>query len=424
MFVRYPAAGKAKTRLIPALGEAGAASLSKRMTEHTLDWASRLAGKDGDSLEVRFDGCSAPDMEAWLGPGFRYVPQGDGDVGVRMDRAFRESFSAGIKKAVLVGTDIPELTVFHVREAWKALDDSDVVLGPTVDGGYCLVGLRTDAPGLFQGPAWSTDKVLAATLAKTAAAGLAVRLLPLLRDVDGPDDLPAWERVDRRSLSIVIPTLNEGRRLSDALGSVGRPPGTEVIIADAGSRDDTLEIAKRAGAKIVSCRPGRGGQLNAGAAAASGDILLFLHADTRLPEGYAGLVREAMGDPEIAGGSFALKFEPCPPLLKVIEATANWRTRLFHLPFGDQAIFVRGALFRLVEGFRDIPLMEDVEFARRLHRAGRIAFLRPPVRTSSRAYEKGVLRATLRNKVVFAGYVLGVPPDRLERFYRRKRKPT
>ncbi len=420
VFVRNPAAGTVKTRLIPALGEEGAASLYKDMAEYTFRWASRLASKNRGVLEVRFDRGSIRDMEGWLGKGFRYLPQGEGDVGARMSRAFRENFMEGIRKAVLIGTDLPGLTVFHVREAWKALDDADMVVAPASDGGYGLIGLRRDAPEIFRGFEWSTDKVLEETLARAAAAGLSVKVLPTLRDIDVPADLPVWEVTVRRFLSVIIPTLNEERHIGQTLASLGKPPDTEVIVADGGSRDGTVDVARQAGAKIVSSRPGRGGQLNAGAAAAAGDILLFLHADTRPPEHCAELVRGALDDPEIAGGHFALKFEPCPPLLKVNEVTANLRSRLFRLPFGDQAIFVRNSLFRLLGGYREIPLMEDVEFARRLRLAGRTVFLRPPVRTSSRNYAGRYWRTNVKNKIIFIGYFLGVSPGRLAKIYRAK----
>ena len=420
VFVRYPVAGRVKTRLIPVLGEDGAASLSRSMAEHTLKWASRLSGKRRADLEVRFDGGSIPEMAAWLGENVRCIPQGDGDLGDRMSRAFRDSFMDGVKKTVLIGTDIPELTVFHIRAAWKTLDENDAVLVPAPDGGYGLIGLRRFSPEIFQGLAWGTNTVLEGTLAKAADLGLCVKTFPAQPDVDVAADLPVWERTKRRFLSIVIPTLNEGPRLKRTLDSISGSPDTEVIVADGGSRDETLSIARKAGTKIVSCRPGRGGQLNAGATEASGSILLFLHADTLLPDNHAALVRGALEDPLVAGGSFALKFEPGPPLLKINEITANWRTRLFHLPFGDQALFVRGSLFRLLGGYKNIPLMEDVDFARRLHRAGRTVVLRPPVLTSSRKYAGGYWRRSITNKVVFAGYFLGVSPERLANLYQKK----
>jgi GT2 family glycosyltransferase len=154
--------------------------------------------------------------------------------------------------------------------------------------------------------------------------------------------------------------------------------------------------------------------MNAGASEASGDFLLFLHADTALPDNFSSLIRQAMTDPEVVGGSFALKIQPSTALLRYIERNVTWRTKLFRLPYGDQAIFVKASLF---------PLMEDVEFVRRLRKIGKIAFIPVPVITSSRRYEKmGVPRAILKNKLVLFGYYLKIPPSRLAQFYYRKEK--
>ncbi len=163
--------------------------------------------------------------------------------------------------------------------------------------------------------------------------------------------------------------------------------------------------------------------MNAGASEASGDFLLFLHADTALPDNFSSLIRHQMTSPEVVGGSFALKIQPSTPLLRYIERNVTWRTRLFRLPYGDQAIFVRASLFRLIGGYADIPLMEDVEFIRRLRKIGKIAFIPVPVITSSRRYAKtGALRATLKNKLVLFGYYLKIPPSRLAQFYYRKKR--
>jgi rSAM/selenodomain-associated transferase 2/rSAM/selenodomain-associated transferase 1 len=416
VFARDPVPGHVKTRLIPALGAEGAASLYRRLTERTLGWASRLGGGKGGLVEVRFDGAPAGP----LGRRFRVSPQGEGDIGARMGRAFADAFGSGGERVVIVGTDLPELTPAHVRASWRALRRADLVLGPARDGGYGLIGLRKSCPSLFEGIAWSTGAVLRQTLARARAAGLSVELLAALRDIDGPDDLPFWRRFETESISVIIPALDEEAGLPRSLDAAGSGVGVEVIVADGGSRDDTRAAAGRAGARVVLSSPGRARQMNAGAAEAAGETLVFLHADTRLPAGFAGLVRASLRDPDVVGGSFALAFEPCPPLLKINEITANWRARALRLPFGDQALFVRASVFRLLGGFREMPLMEDVEFVRRLGRAGRMAFLRPPVRTSPRRYDEGVLRRTLRNKAALLGYFLGVPPDRLARIYGRR----
>jgi hypothetical protein len=129
-----------------------------------------------------------------------------------------------------------------------------------------------------------------------------------------------------------------------------------------------------------------------------------------------------MLNPEIAGGSFAWKVYPGSPLFKFIEKTVNWRTRFFHLPYGDQAIFVKASLFRELGGYDDIPLMEDVNFIRRLRKHGKLAFIQVPVVTSPRRYETlGPMRTVLRNKIILLGYCLRVPPTRLARFYYKKK---
>jgi rSAM/selenodomain-associated transferase 2 len=241
--------------------------------------------------------------------------------------------------------------------------------------------------------------------------------------VDVPQDLPLWERTSNQSLSVIIPTLNEENHIRQTLEHLGRISHGEVIVVDGGSIDNTVQIAEECGARVLSSRPSRGGQMNAGASVASGDLLLFLHADTILPDNFSSLIRQAMTDPEVVGGSFALKIQPSTPLLWYIERNVTWRTKLFRLPYGDQAIFVKASLFHLMGGYADIALMEDVEFVRRLRKIGKIAFVPVPVITSSRRYEKmGALRAILKNKLVLFGYYLKIPPSRLAQFYYKKRK--
>jgi rSAM/selenodomain-associated transferase 2/rSAM/selenodomain-associated transferase 1 len=423
IFTRYPEPGKVKTRLIPALGKEGAASLHQAMTEHTLRWAKSLSRKNPGLIEIWFEGGTQHMLEEWLGPEFNYFHQGDGDLGERMARAFQENFQRKKREVVLVGVDCPELTAFHGQAAFDALQSHELVLGPTGDGGYCLIGLKRMVPEIFKSIAWGTDSVHYETLNRAKNKGLSIKNLNILHDVDVPQDLPFWERASNQSLSVIIPALNEENHIRQTLEHIGKISHGEVIVVDGGSTDNTVQIAKECGARVLSSRPSRGRQMNAGASEAAGDLLLFLHADTVLPDNFSSLIRHQMTSPEVVGGSFALKIQPSTPLLRYIERTVTWRTKLFRLPYGDQAIFVRASLFRLIGGYEDIPLMEDVEFIRRLRKIGKIAFIPVPVITSSRRYAKtGALRAILKNKLVLFGYYLKVPPSRLAQFYYKKKK--
>lgn len=418
VFARYPESGNAKTRLIPALDPDGAASLQKEMTSYVMTWAKSLAAKRRVAIEVRYDGGTQAQMAGWLGADMTFVSQGTGDLGARMARAFDENFRSGEGPVVLIGTDCPQLTLFHVREAFQALKSKDMVIGPSADGGYYLIGLKRSSPGLFRSIKWGTGEVFRETLNRSHEENLSVYSLNMLNDVDVPSDLPVWERTAQQYLSIIIPALNEEDYLLETLERLNIGWTGEVIVVDGGSQDKTVQIARDWGADVLVSQPCRGSQMNAGAQKATGDILLFLHADTHLPQGFAQLIRQQMADIEVPGGSFALRFYPSRLLLDIDAKGIAFRTTVLRRPYGDQAIFVRASLFHLMGGYADIPLMEDTEFVRRLNKRGRMAYIREPVITSSRRYFKhGGARVIFRNKITKLGFALGVSPERLARFY-------
>ena len=184
VFTRYPAAGRVKTRLIPALGALGARQLHRRMAEDTLGKLRGVA-----EIEVCFDGGNENLMREWLGEGVTYTPQGPGDLGERLRSAFSRTFAREEKPVVAVGTDCPGLKASHVEEAFRLLRRHDLVLGPAADGGYYLVGLRNEHKGIFTGIPWGTGGVLRRTREKAALGGLDTALLEELADVDRPEDL-------------------------------------------------------------------------------------------------------------------------------------------------------------------------------------------------------------------------------------------
>jgi rSAM/selenodomain-associated transferase 2 len=221
-------------------------------------------------------------------------------------------------------------------------------------------------------------------------------------------------------LSIVVPTLDEARRLPACLASA-RAASDDVVVSDGGSRDGTVALARALGARVVEGPAGRGGQLGRGAAAASGDVLLFLHADTVLPPG----AREAVAGSLAAGaegGAFLLRFDDGRRIYRLGERFVAWRTRLSRLPLGDQAQFVRRDVYAAMGGYRDWPILEDLDFARRLRARGRLAVLPLAVTTAARRYSTaGVARTLLTNWAIWLLYALGVPPQRLARLYRQIR---
>ncbi len=326
--------------------------------------------------------------------------------------------------AVIIGTDCPGLDARTLEEAFDSLHSHDVVLGPARDGGYYLIGLRASAPVLFQNMAWGTEVVLEETLRRAEAMGLTVHRLGVLDDVDVPADLTVWrhyQALGRRApagespplLSVVIPTLNEAERITATIQSA-RCEGVEIIVSDGGSVDGTREIAARACARVICSSLGRGPQMNAGAGAARGKNLLFLHADTILPDGYRDEVLNALQLAGVVMGAFSLRIDSPGLLIRGVEQAVRARCALFSLPYGDQAFFLRSALFHDLGGFAAIPLLEDLDLVRRARRKGRVLCLRSPVVSSGRRWAAaGTLRMTLINQLCALGFHLGVAPARL-----------
>jgi uncharacterized protein len=189
IFTRYPEVGKAKTRLIPALGAEGAAALHRQMAEHTIAQAQQFQMQRPSEVEVRFTGGDRGLMQHWLGADVMVTGQGDGDLGDRMARSFQSAFAAGVHRAAIIGSDCPDLDTAILAQAFDALTLADLVLGPAADGGYYLIGLRRPIPELFLGIAWSTAQVQQQTIAIAHRLNLAIALLPVLSDIDTPDDL-------------------------------------------------------------------------------------------------------------------------------------------------------------------------------------------------------------------------------------------
>ncbi len=440
IFTRYPVPGQAKTRLIPALKAWGAADLHRQMTEHTLAQVRQFRATNPLSIEVHYAGSRDHNrMADWLGADLVYQLQSGADLGERMVQSLRSVFDSSLQSghdrhpgAIIIGTDCPGINPALLKLAFEHLHSADLVLGPAIDGGYYLIGLSRLIPELFVGINWSTVEVLRQTVEIANQLGLKVAYLPSLADIDRPEDLPVWEEInsidDPPKISVIIPTLNEAANIQRAISSINPNRHVEVIIVDGGSSDGTMEIAQKLNSvKVLSVIGGRAVQMNLGATVATGEILLFLHADTLLPAGFATMVRTALSennDLAPIAGAFALRIDSPQQRFRLIEWGVNWRSRFAKMPYGDQAIFLTAQTFAQVGGFPELPIMEDFQLIRQLGRLGRIEIVAIPVVTSARRWLKlGIVQTTLINQMMILAYFWGVSPTQLSRWYRSSQHP-
>lgn len=221
-------------------------------------------------------------------------------------------------------------------------------------------------------------------------------------------------------ISVIVPVLNEEKVIPQSLSALKLTDDEELIVVDGGSDDMTVQVAHEFTDKVFVAKRGKGHQMNFGAERASGDVLLFLHIDCRLPDNGLEMIRDAILDNEVSAGAFDLSIEHPALRYRIIEKGANLRSRITSIPYGDQGMFVKREIFEHLGGFSDIPIMEDIEFSSRLNKIVRITFLRPPVKTSPRRWQKeGPVYTTVRDWALATLYGLfGVSPERLAKYYR------
>jgi len=425
ILAKYPQPGRCKTRLVPELGAEGAAELHRRMVQQTLDVARSLI-EEGTHVEVWFAGADAPAMAAMFGEDFNYRLQHGEDLGQRLRNAFAAAFQAGARRVIAIGTDCLELAAGDVRTGFDDLHSHDVVLGPARDGGYYLIGASRHLPRLFEAIAWGTEIVARQTIDRIHEQQLTAALLPMKQDVDRPEDLPrATAMVDHAAhgempprLSVIIPTLHHEARLADLLRRTTAAADVQTIVVASGRVHHSLAEAAHHGVRLLCSRPGRAAQLNLGAANATADVLLFVHADTLLPDGFALYVEQTLQAPHVVAGAFTLGIDAHGWRYRLIEAGVRARSKWLRFPYGDQALFLRREVFEAVGGFPDWPLMEDYELVRRLRRIGSVQVCEASVRTSGRRWRTlGAWRTTLVNQLIVAAYHCGVSPQTLARWY-------
>jgi rSAM/selenodomain-associated transferase 2/rSAM/selenodomain-associated transferase 1 len=431
VFARAPQVGHNKTRLIPALGPAAATEVYRFLANRTLESVRQLVAGDRCNALVHFTGGSRAEMQAAFGEDLDYCEQQGATLGERLKYAIGLAFSGGARRVVVIGTDCPDLSPRDIAQAFDELHEHDVVVGPALDGGYYLIGMHAFHPGLFDDIDWSTSQVFEQTVQRANALGLKLHTLRRLSDVDYPEDLLAlrnpapaahWPiNTTAGRMSIVVPTLNEAEHLPATLRAIGRPSeGLEVIVVDGGSSDTTVELAQHHGCQVFTGNRGRARQMNAGAAIATGEFLLFLHADTILPQNYRQEVERILARP-VQAGAFPLRIDAQGQRLglRIVEFSVAFRSRFMQMPYGDQALFFRSADFFEQAGYKNMALMEDYELMQRTRKRGPIGVAELPVRTSGRRWQKqGLVKTTLINQLCVLAFRLGYSDATIARLYK------
>jgi rSAM/selenodomain-associated transferase 2 len=466
VMARAPEPGRVKTRLQPDFSPEECAEIQRVLVRRTARWAVAVAGVAGD-VGAAAGGEAGPasggparggpasggpsaayvahhppqgwgELRGLVPPGVEAIPQRGDHLGERLTNAVAEVFDRippdETRPLLVVGVDT-KLTPQHAADALDRLDaGADVVFGPALDGGYYLVAMKRPQPAVFGLPpeGWGGPDVLARSLAAAHAAGLSTALLRPERDLDTPADALALTEGDsdpelaallRRSprVSVVIPTRNEATALPQTLDHLARLPGRfEVTVVDGGSEDHTRQIAANhpLEPQVLHRQGGRAAQLNEGARASTGDPIVFLHADTRLPQ----TAYESLTTTPAAGGNFAIRFDGNDLFSRVLGAWYRVQRRL-GVYYGDSAIWLTRDTFERLGGFdTSLPIMDDYELVRRLERHHTTTCLPGPATTSARRWRAlGVPRTVLSWLVIRWLYLAGVPPERLARLYRSAR---
>ena len=462
IFTRIPAPGRTKTRMMPFLTGSECASLHFACLR---DIADDTAACGADVFYAYTDGVPEDSVEFSdiIGrtsdrEGRCFAQEGEG-LGARMENAFRHVLGEGYEAVILIGTDVPYAVRDDIPAAFRLLEEDDLVLGPTEDGGYWLIGLScraseehdvdhafeasvTDAAlsRIFSLAEYGHDKVYEQTVSRIPE-GMKWRTLPLREDLDDILDLRNHRyRIDELKqdseigrflnevhvISVVIPVYNEEKALPGFLSELckfGDRP--EIIFADGGSTDGTPGMIEGACAvhpnyRLITCDKGRGRQLNAGARAARGDILLFLHADAELPDDPCGEIMEVLARRD--AGCFGIAFHSSNFFMWTNRIISNDRAFRRQIVFGDQGLFIREKLFRELGGFRDIPIMEDYQLSLdMLERGITIGHTRHRLYVSDRRYDGSTiykLRVMAFMFMLRRRYRAGEDPEVLAEEYR------
>ncbi|MBQ0004749.1 MAG: TIGR04283 family arsenosugar biosynthesis glycosyltransferase [Clostridiales bacterium] len=433
IFSREPLPGKTKTRLMPYYSPEQCAELHRAFLK---DYKMIIEDVPADIMLYHTGGEPAI-IKSIFGDNAEYHEQKGDTLGIRMKNAIADALGRGYQKVVLIGTDIPELQARTIEDAFYKLDDTDIVIGPTFDGGYYLIGMKAVCETAFNVDKYGDSTVFDNTVRSICEAGLSIEKTDTYSDIDDREDLLKYcgrMRIsknksrtftsgfvfDNLTVSIIVPVYNEEKIILRMMEQL-RPykDDAEILFVDGGSTDSTLMIIGNEFTVIRSAK-GRANQMNTGAIKASGDILMFLHCDSIIPENLTKEIRDCLSSNQY--GCFGIDFESRHPFIWTNKVISNHRAWQRGLPFGDQGIFIDRELFFEVGMFPELPIMEDYEFGMRLKAKG----IKPGrtenrIVTSSRRYGQttmSILRTEYRMWKLRRLYRMGVDINRISEIYR------
>lgn len=401
IFTREPVPGKTKTRLMPYYSPEQCRDIHCAFLEDFRDMSRDV---DADIFVYYYsENGEYPIVRDIFGDDVAYHEQEGSDIGYKMYNAIKDVLSLGYYSCVLTGTDIPKLRAESVNYALDSLEDYDCVVGRTADGGYHLIGMKVAISEPFHLEEYASESVYENTMDAITSMGYSVLAVDEYSDIDTPTDIREFMRAMRydsrlrkshtgrfidanAKVSVIVPVYNEEKTVIDLQVQLKKnATDAEVIFVDGGSTDKTADLISPS-FKLIMSDKGRACQMNEGAKASSGDILFFLHCDSRVPDDFINQIRKVMEKHDY--GCFGVRFDSQHFFMWTNRIISNFRAWRRGIPFGDQGIFIDRGLFEEIGGFEEIPIMEDVEFSTTLRKKGYMpGKTKSRITTSTRRYD-------------------------------------